>query len=98
MSGSSHLGITASIRHMCNLHGCCTLSDPSAAHGLRSDHALIWELTIGILEAWVEVLKGWGCGVGGTVDRQLDEVRGVRHRGEWNLIGPLLSVLFMSVF
>ncbi len=56
-------------------------------------------MTVGILEAWVEVLKGWGCGLGGgRVDRQLGEVRSVRYRGEWNLIGPLLSVLFMSVF
>jgi hypothetical protein len=38
-------------------------------------------------EAWVEVLKGWGCGVGGgTVDRPLGEVRVVRYRGERNLI------------
>ncbi len=38
------------------------------------------------------------CGGVKKVDRQLGEVRGVRYRGEWNLIGPLLSVLFMSVF
>ncbi len=40
----------------------------------------------------------WHGGGGGAVDRQLGEVRGVRYRGEWNLIDPLLSVLFMSVF
>ena len=54
-------------------------------------------LTVGILEAWVEVLRGWRRGVGGvSVDRRLGEVRGARYRGECNLISPLLSVLFLS--
>ncbi len=62
-------------------------------------------LTVGVLEAWVEVLMGvegveaWrGRGGGGvSVDRRLGEVRGARYRGECNLISPLLSVLFLSV-
>jgi hypothetical protein len=104
MPGSSHLGVTAGSRHTCDPHGCCTLNGFSAVRGPRSDRVLIWELTDEILTAWVEVLKGWGCGVGrrqrggGTVDRPLGEVRGVRYRGEWNLIGPLFYVLFMSIF
>jgi hypothetical protein len=72
-------GITASSRQMCDPHGCCTLNASLAVHGVRSDRVLIWELTVGALEAWVEVLKGWGCGVGGgAVDRRLVrcEVRG----------------------
>ncbi len=59
-------------------------------------------LTVGVLGAWVEVLRGWRCGMGGggrggkSVDRRLGEVRGARYRGECNLISPLLSVLFLS--
>jgi hypothetical protein len=58
--GSSHLGITASSRQTCDPHGCCTLNASLAAHGFRSNRVLIWELTVGTLEVWVEVLKGWG--------------------------------------
>jgi hypothetical protein len=68
MSGSGHPGITTSSRQTCDSHGCCTLNDSLAAHGLRSDRVQIWELTVGTLEAWVEVLKGCGCGVGGGTE------------------------------
>ncbi len=63
-------------------------------------------LTVGILEAWGEVLKGWGGrgrGViveGGGCRLTAAWVRcyvGARYRGECNLISPLLSVLFLSV-
>ncbi len=43
------------------------------------------ELTVGVLVARVEVLRGWGCGVGrggGGVEHPLGEVRGVRYTGE----------------
>jgi hypothetical protein len=69
-------------------------------------------LTVGVLEAWVEVLirvkrvKAWSGrgGEGGVlVDRRLGEVRGARYQSECNLISPLLftipvRVLSLSVF
>ncbi len=72
MPSSGYPGITASSRQTCDSHGCCTLNDSLAAHGLGSDRVQIWELTVGVQGAWVEVLKGWGGGGGGWgVDRRL---------------------------
>jgi hypothetical protein len=68
MPGSSHPGVTTSSRWTCSLRGCCTLNEFQAAHSSRSDCVLIWELTVGTLEALVEVLKGWGVWRGGGGD------------------------------
>ncbi len=58
--GSDHLRVTAGSCHTCDPHGCCTLNELPVAHRVRSDRVLVWGLTVGVLGAWVEVLRGWG--------------------------------------
>ncbi len=74
---------------MCILHDWCTLNDPHAAHGSRSDRVLMRELTAGAHGSVGQGAKkagGGGCGVGGGGDLMGGKGGGlsvgvVRYRG-----------------
>ncbi len=82
MPGSNHSSITASSCQTCDSHGCCTLNDSPAAHGLRGDRVLIWELTVGALEAWVEA-----CGHSFGKSSSNSQMQGVRALGADGFVG-----------
>jgi hypothetical protein len=75
-------------RLVCILRGCCTLNEACVGPGPRIDRVLIRKLTAAVpQEAWVEVLRRGGFGVGGGVSAWVVRGEGlsvgvVRDRGE----------------